>query len=185
MDEASILERFVMGRTSPDIRYFVLDFMCCGFEAEALAGLAKPAGQANAMGYLAEVVKIALRDGYWRENVCLPGIPEPITLKVDFPGYPKTRQEFGKLHHLLYIPDHDSEWEFLHSNTKEGIKRIMEKRKKLPLEQKWHIHSTLTPEEMADWLHIYFRWSNEDEVGGRYRYTEEDYSLAINRFADF
>jgi hypothetical protein len=181
MDETRILERFILGRTSPDIRYFVLDFVCSGFEAEALAEMAKPARQANAMGYLSEIIEIALRDGYWRKNVCLPGIPEPMTLKVDFPGFERTREEFGRLHKILYAEGHNSEWEFLHTDMDKRIQRILEKRKKLPLEQKWHVHSTLTPEEMADWLHIYFRWSNEKEVIGAHMYTNRTHQLVCYR----
>jgi len=183
MDEAGIVERFILARQSPNINYFALDLVCSDFEAERLAEAAKRMQQANALGYFSEVIEKALLNGYTRKNAVVPGCDELVELKVEFPGFEKKRKSLAGLHELLYIPD--SEWEFLYTAMGEKINKVIKKSWDTPLERKWHIHAGLTPEEMADWLHIYFRWYVEDEVKGMYRFTQEDYDILTAWKGDF
>jgi len=185
MDETDIVRRFILARSCPNINYFALDLVSSDFEAKVLAEVAKAQGQANHLGFFSEVIEQALVHGYWRKNADITDNLELVDIKVDFPSFQNKSKSLKELHELLYIPCHDSEGEFLYTHFDDRTKRIFAERKKTGYEEKWHVRSTLTPVEMADWLHIYFRWETEESVRGHYTFTQRDYEILTSWTSDF
>lgn len=177
MDEAGIVERFILARQSPNINYFALDLVCSDFEAERLAEAARKMQQANALGYFSEVIEKALLNGYTRKNAVVPGCDELVELKVEFPGFEKKRKSLAQLQELLYIPEQESEWEFLYVSLDPSIEDFTRRNWNTHLEQKWRIHAGLTVEEMADWLDRYFRGKTEEEVRGEFVFDGRTFSV--------
>jgi len=113
-----------------DLKYLVIDLMVQSFNLEYLSQLAREAGVASRLGYLAEVAATACEQ---------KGI--------------KAFQKLYSLAESLYSPD--SGWQHLNPNIPDFAKRILMQNRQGELNRKWRIYSTLQQSDISDWISLY------------------------------
>ena len=137
MNAGELIETFkesreTFHRDGGGANYFALDLVLGDYDPGKLAKLARESGQAQALGYVCDVVKDSL--------------PE---------DFRDARSKISSLAEKLYQSELNENWEHLSFTLPEWGQKLVQQRSSNPLNKKWHIYSPLDKEEMVDWFRVY------------------------------
>lgn len=113
-----------------DLGYLALDLITREYDILRIAGLAKQEGLPGQLGYLSEIIALALE-------------------KMGVSG----SERLYRLSEILY--ENSLKWGYLNPNMPDFAKRIFCNGSQPKLNKKWKIWGTITPEEMEDWISLY------------------------------
>lgn len=131
ISEEGLVDEFIKTREDVAIRYFILDLVTADYNVDILAKYAIQKEQANALGYVCDVVKNSL--------------PKDLG---------NIRKRVSSLSDKLYSSENHG-WEHLSLGLPDWAKKLMKRYSTNSLNSKWHVYTNLNEEEVKDWFRVY------------------------------